>query len=121
MRLNFYEDPGHGWLAVPLPLLERLGLLDSISPYSYMRGMLAHLEEDCDYSRFAVAMRDAGLSFTVREHHTDKRSKIRGYCQFNAGVARRWIEEAKTAASLGAAAGAAPSWSRDHLLVVHVR
>ena len=24
MRLNFYEDPGHGWLAVPLPLLEQL-------------------------------------------------------------------------------------------------
>ena len=111
----------HGWLAVPLTLLEKLGILDDISRYSYMRGMLAHLEEDCDYSRFAVAMRDAGLSFTVREHHTDKRSKIRGYCQFNAGVARRWMEEAKMAASLGAAAGASPSWTRDHLLVVHVR
>ena len=45
MRLNFYEDPGHGWLAVPLPLLEQLQLLDSISHYSYMRGLLAHLEE----------------------------------------------------------------------------
>ena len=121
MRLNLYTDPGHGWLAVPLPLLDELGILDQISRYSYMRGMLAHLEEDCDYSRFAVAMRDAGRTFEVREHHTDKRSKIRGYCQFNAGVARRWMEEAKTAASLGAAAGASPSWTRDHLLVVHVR
>ena len=121
MKLNFYEDAGHGWLAVPLTLLDRLHLLDQISRYSYMRGRFAHLEEDCDYFRFTTAMHAAGLSFTVREHHTDKRSKIRGYCQFNAGVARRWMEEAKTAASLGAAAGASPSWTRDHLLVVHVR
>lgn len=88
MKLNFYEDCGHGWLAVPLPLLAKLGILDDISRYSYMRGRFAHLEEDCDYSRFAVAMRDAGLSFTVREHHTDKRSKIRGYDQFTPARAR---------------------------------
>ena len=100
MKLNFYEDAGHGWLAVPLPLLEKLGIMDQISRYSYMRGRFAHLEEDCDYSRFAAAMHAAGLSFTVREHHTDKRSKIRGYCQFHAGVARRWMEEAKMAAGV---------------------
>ena len=95
MRLNFYEDPGHGWLAVPLPLLERLGLLDQISSYSYMRGMLAHLEEDCDYSRFAAAMREAGLVFAVREHHTDARSRIRNYCPFNAHEARRVLANSK--------------------------
>jgi hypothetical protein len=95
MRLNFYEDPGHGWLAVPLPLLERLGLLDSISPYSYMRGMLAHLEEDCDYSQFARAMNDRALFFTVRHHHTDARSRIRNYCQFNAAEARRVLANSK--------------------------
>ena len=37
MRLNFYEDPGHGWLAVPLPLLDRLGLIDQISHYKIGR------------------------------------------------------------------------------------
>lgn len=95
MRLNFYEDPGHGWLAVPLPLLEQLQLLDSISTYSYMRGMLAHLEEDDDYARFALAMRAAGRVFSIREHHTDNQSRIRNYCPFNAGVARRWLAEAQ--------------------------
>ena len=25
MKLDFYEDPGHGWLAVPLELLDTLG------------------------------------------------------------------------------------------------
>jgi hypothetical protein len=95
MRLNFYEDPGHGWLAVPIPLLDKLGIIDRISHYSYMRGMLAHLEEDCDYAVFARAMNDAGRFFTVKHHHTDHRSRIRNYCQFNAGVARRWMAEAQ--------------------------
>jgi hypothetical protein len=95
MLLNFYEDPGHGWLAVPLALLDRLDLLDKVSSYSYMRGRLAHLEEDCDYSLFAAAMRDAGLAFSVREHRTENRSKIRNYCPFHAGVARRWMSEAQ--------------------------
>ena len=88
MRLNFYEDPGHGWLAVPLSLLARLDLLDKISHYSYMRGMLAHLEEDCDYSLFWVAAHRAGMRFTIREHHTDARSRIRGYDQYTPARAR---------------------------------
>lgn len=93
MRLNFYEDPGHGWLAVPLTLLDRLGLLDQISHYSYMRGMLAHLEEDCDYSRFATAMRDAGRVFSLREHHTDARSRIRGYDSYSPARARAALQK----------------------------
>ena len=89
MRLNFYEDPGHGWLAVPLPLLEQLQLLDSISHYSYMRGLLAHLEEDCDYSLFWVAAKRAGLQFSIREHHTDQHSRIRNYDPYSPERARR--------------------------------
>ena len=88
MRLNFYEDPGHGWLAVPLPLLDKLGIIDQISTYSYMRGMLAHLEEDCDYALFARAMNDAGRFFTVKHHHTDNRSRIRGYGHYTPALAR---------------------------------
>jgi hypothetical protein len=96
MRLNFYEDPGHGWLAVPLPLLERLGLLDSISPYSYMRGLLAHLEEDCDASLFIKAAREAGIVLTFREHNCPhKYSRIRNYCQFNAVEARRVLANSR--------------------------
>lgn len=103
MRLNFYSDPGHGWLAVPLPLLDRLGLLDQISGYSYMRGMLAHLEEDCDYSLFWAAAERAGLRLHVRTTRTDNRSRIRNYCQFNAAVARRWMAEAQLSRQLGVA------------------
>ena len=97
MRLNFYEDPGHGWLAVPLQLLEQLQLLDSISTYSYMRGMLAHLEEDDDYARFALAMRAAGRVFAIREHHTDKHSRIRNYDPYSPERARRNLANNRSA------------------------
>ena len=83
MKLDFYEDPGHGWLAVPLEMLDSLGLIDQISPYSYMRGRFAHLEEDCDYALFAAAMRERGLVFHVKQHHTDNRSRIRGYASYH--------------------------------------
>ena len=90
MRLNFYSDPGHGWLAVPLPLLERLALLDEISPYSYMRGMLAHLEEDCDASLFLARARGAGMVVTFRESVCpDRHSRIRNYDPYSPERARR--------------------------------
>ena len=90
MRLNFYSDPGHGWLAVPLLLIQRLGLLDQITSYSYMRGMLVHLEEDCDASLFLKAARDAGLVVLFREHNcANKYSRIRNYAHYSATEARR--------------------------------
>ena len=95
MKLNFYEDPGHGWLAVPLSLLDRLGILDQNSSYSYMRGKLAHLEEDCDYSLFWTAATAAGLTLSIKTTRTDNRSRIRNYCHFHPGVARRWMAEAQ--------------------------
>ena len=89
MKLDFYEDPGHGWLAVPLEVLDMLGLIDQISPYSYMRGGLAHLEEDCDFSLFCRAMNDRALFFTLRHRHTDNRSRIRNYDPYSPALARR--------------------------------
>lgn len=101
MRLNSYSDPGHGWVAVPIPLLDKLGILDQISTYSYMRGMLAHLEEDCDLSTFMHAASVAGLKITFKHHNSRyNRSRIRNYCHFNASVARRWMEEAQLSRQL---------------------
>jgi hypothetical protein len=83
MKLNFHEDPGHGWLAVPVILLYELGIVDKLSAYSYIRGLTAYLEEDCDYSLFAAAMRDAGREFTMRDKRSDRRSPIRSYRSYN--------------------------------------
>jgi hypothetical protein len=89
MKLDFYEDPGHGWLAVPLELLDMLGLIDKVSSYSYIHGARAHLEEDCDYSLFAATMRERDIPFTVREHRCDNRSRIRSYSCYHPSTARR--------------------------------
>ena len=53
----FHEDPGHGWIQVPVALLHDLGIADCITGYSYVSrdGRTAFLEEDCDYSTFHVA------------------------------------------------------------------
>ena len=55
---TFYEDPGHGWLAVPLGNLVELGVADKITGYSYLSGGMAYLEEDCDLGVFVLAYKD---------------------------------------------------------------
>jgi hypothetical protein len=63
----FYSDPGHGWLQVPRGLLRQLGIEDKVSGYSYQRLGDVFLEEDCDYSLFMRAMKEAGMPFDVTE------------------------------------------------------
>lgn len=82
---NFYGDPGHGWLAVPRKLLLELGIAVQISCYSYQRNETVYLEEDCDYSVFLEALRDAGIVPVIRERHADRRSKIRSYDPYRLG------------------------------------
>jgi hypothetical protein len=54
----YSQDPGHGWILVPMPSLEALGLTEAdISPYSYRDPAvnLVALEEDMDASTFIRA------------------------------------------------------------------
>ncbi len=72
---TFYEDPGHGWLAVPLKDLRALGIQNQISACSYLNGDTAYLEEDCDAPRFVEAYKNQivgpGPVFTEKyQEHT---------------------------------------------------
>ena len=83
LTLNYYQDAGHGWAKVKLSTLQKLGIADQISTYSYMRKDNVYLEEDCDLGRLYNALDNAGItlklkSFVARE----KRSKIRSYDYF---------------------------------------
>jgi hypothetical protein len=81
---KFYADPGHGWLAVKITELMELGIITQISPYSYMLGGTAYLEEDCDAALFFNAYRDKyGTDPKHNYEHTDKRSPIRSYTCYN--------------------------------------
>jgi len=82
-RYDFYSDPGHGWLKVSKKELEYLGIADKITPYSYMRGAYAYLEEDCDVTTFVEILKKTGDTRTfqemIKEHSANKSSKIRNY------------------------------------------
>jgi hypothetical protein len=82
MQLTMHSDPGHGWLEVPRGLLDTLGIAGDISAFSYIHGDRAYLEEDCDASRFAEAMKAAGQTFTVKGVHTNHDHWIRNLHRF---------------------------------------
>jgi len=77
----FYTDPGHGWLAVEIEELKRLGIYDKVSDYSYRKGQMAFLEEDCDYALFHHAKEAAGEKYTTRTIHQEN-TPIRSYARF---------------------------------------
>ena len=73
-------DPSHSWLKVPVKELERLGIENKISPYSYINGKMSYLEEDCDMTTFMDARKARGEETRIKEYHNkERRSRIRGY------------------------------------------
>ena len=80
VRYIWYTDPGHGWLRVPLAELDRLGIRDKMSVYSYRSGGYAYLEEDCDALAFIDAKKARGEwpDGEIPETHTDSPSPVRG-------------------------------------------
>ena len=52
---TYFNDPGHGWLAVSVERLAELGIAHEISSFSYEKGGVAYLEEDCDAGVFMKA------------------------------------------------------------------
>jgi hypothetical protein len=68
---------------VPLSSLEALDLIDKITPYSYLLGAYAYLEEDQDATTFIDALVDKGIPFAFTVHHTNRQSAIRNYPAFS--------------------------------------
>lgn len=87
LKLNYFTDPGHGWVSVKIDLLKKLGIADKISSYSYMRGVSAYLEEDCDLSLLYSACDSQAITIELTAKHTNKRSAIRSYSTYKKQVA----------------------------------
>jgi hypothetical protein len=79
LKLKFYSDSSHGWVAVKLALLVELGILEKVSAYSYYRGLSAYLEEDCDMSLLVNALKEAGVDFVIESKSDCNWSPIRSY------------------------------------------
>ena len=82
LHVRKYEDPGHGWLAVPMQWLEQFGIVNQVSCCSYRRGATAYLEEDCDAPLFRKAAEQHGFRLFVDYRHTNDSSPIRSYPSF---------------------------------------
>lgn len=80
--LQFIEDPGHGWLEVPIAQILALGLRDKISSYSYRKGTMAYLEEDCDASVFLDAFREQYGTAPALDRVCQDPTPIRSYARF---------------------------------------
>jgi len=74
---TFFNDPGHGWLEVP-----RSELPPGFTPseYSYQRGDLVYLEEDCDAPPFIIHHKLKPIQ--LEEHHTDDECFVRSLERF---------------------------------------
>lgn len=81
MQFRFISDPGHGWLEVPMQLIEVLGIKSKISAYSYRKGDLAYLEEDCDAAEFMQACKTQGIEVKFNEVYQEH-TPIRHYARF---------------------------------------
>jgi len=66
-HFTFHGDGGHSWLEVRKNVLEKYGILDKVSEYSYVKGQLYYLEEDCDAGLLIKALIEANVSFTIEE------------------------------------------------------
>ena len=71
LTLNFYTDPGHGWLEVSKTLIRALGVKPSA--YSYQRDDMAYLEEDCDAYAFMEAAKAKGIQIQIQSHNEPMR------------------------------------------------
>ena len=78
-KYNYFQDPGHGWIEVPVAELRRLKIADQISPYSYKDGDIAYLEEDCDASVWGNAKKLADEPYELEYIHTDHDSLVRSF------------------------------------------
>lgn len=94
-RYTFTADPGHGWLVVPVKDLVSLGIVEDVSPYSYLspRGGKAYLEEDADAPKFVAAYaahygldEDALWKKIAESHHIDRPASCRNYDAFDPAV-----------------------------------
>lgn len=72
--LQKYDDPAHGWVEVPIKLLEALGIERQISTFSYVDGSTAYLEEDCDAERLIRALNALDITVMI-DHNLDEENE----------------------------------------------
>jgi len=97
VKATFHNDGGHGWLAVKRSLLKELGIFNEVSSCSYQKGSTVYLEEDCDVSLLAEALRkQKGILkledfFEIKSSYKDV-SPVRSYGVFNPNKVEKFTQ-----------------------------
>jgi len=99
-QFDYIQDPGHGWVKVPLSLILELGIAEKITRYSYYNNGQVYLEEDCDTCTFMNAYHERfGFDPKLRDRIArERRSRVRGYMPFYYGdfcqkIEHNWMQE----------------------------
>lgn len=79
-------DSTHSYTKVPVAELQRVGVADKITKFSFIKGNMAYLEEDTDLSTFQQARADEGKPITTVEIMRKNCSRIRAYSAYNPTV-----------------------------------
>ena len=79
----FVSDPGHAWLTVTIKELIELGIANKISSYSYVKGTIAYLEEDCDAPLFVKAYYEKYAELPKWEEVFVEDTPIRNYQHYD--------------------------------------
>jgi hypothetical protein len=83
-ELTFVADAGHGYLKVPLKVLEAYGLVGKLSGFSFKSKKFGFLEEDCDAPLFLKTIKEAGNEhhYKIVEKYVDGYAACRNYQTF---------------------------------------
>jgi len=92
ITLQVFTDPSHGWIKISLNHLNKLNLIDKITPFSFINNKHAYLEEDCDASLLIDTLKQNDIHFEFRYHHSNTSSKLRYYDQYNINQAMKGIQ-----------------------------
>jgi len=78
ITVHIMSDPGHSWASVTIGDLARVGLSPSdFSRYSYRRGEVCALEEDCDLPIYLQALKRHHIPIDVRTYTTNSPAPCR--------------------------------------------
>lgn len=81
LKLKSFSDSGHGWLGIKRKDIPT-SILSKISDFSYQRGAMVYLEEDCDASLLVNYLKSQNIPFEIVKMKYSHRSPIRSYESF---------------------------------------
>lgn len=84
IELTWHSDPGHAWLEVDREMLDRLGLAERISSYSYegALGSKVYLEEDVDAGILIRELLRLGYTLGYTDKSSAHKSWVRNLNRF---------------------------------------